>query len=104
MNASSRRSVRSRAFLAGVLALLLAPLPAALAAGDAEVVRLLPAAGQSGEIAAQVGQPVELVVVKSRGATAASGKTSGGAGCSRSSSSPLPIPSWFRNTARGSRR
>ena len=66
MNDSSRRSFRHRVLFCGALALLLS-LPAA---AD-PVVRLLPAAGQAGEIAAQAGLPVELTIVKSRDGAAA---------------------------------
>lgn len=73
MNDSSRRFARFRALTVGA-ATLLAALLALPATAQEPIVRLVPPPGQAGEIAARVGEPVELVVMKTRGDAAASGE------------------------------
>lgn len=78
MNDSNRRFVRFRGFPFAVLLLALLPAQASAQsdteAGADAIVRLVPAAGQSGEIEATAGVPVELVVVKTRAGDAAVGE------------------------------
>src|SRR5688572_16538061 len=76
MNDSSRRFIRLRGlrFTACLLSAFVLAAPAALAA-DAGDVRLQPGPGQSGEIAGTTGQPVELLIVKSRADAPAVGET-----------------------------
>lgn len=77
MNESIRRFARPegvRGVAAFALAMLLGFAPAAQAETSAPTVRLLPAAGQSGDIEAMAGEPVELVAVKTRGGLPVAGE------------------------------